>query len=128
MNRISHRTSPADRLLKKVTHLTLPSHARRDARLTHGEAAGEKEPEEYPLGYIEDCFDPRTMVWEGRVLARRGWAGENGAFFSSLLVVGFGVARKLSLFDFFLITAERLERICLEMGIGFNKLRHEVVE
>jgi hypothetical protein len=37
-------------LLKKVIHLTLPSHARRDARLTHGEAAGEKEPEAYLLG------------------------------------------------------------------------------
>src|SRR6185295_6934797 len=36
------------RLLKKVIHLTLPPHARRDARLTHGEAAGEKEPEEVP--------------------------------------------------------------------------------
>ena len=38
------------RLLKKVFHLTLPSHARRDARLTHGEAAGEKEPEANPQG------------------------------------------------------------------------------
>ena len=33
------------RLLKKVIYLTLPSHARRNARLTYGEAAGEKEPE-----------------------------------------------------------------------------------
>jgi len=35
----------AVRLLKKAIHLTLPSHARRDARLTHGEAAGESQPE-----------------------------------------------------------------------------------
>jgi len=40
----------AVRLLKKAFHLTLPPHARRDARLTHGEAAGEKEPEANPLG------------------------------------------------------------------------------
>jgi hypothetical protein len=48
MGKISCRTSPTVRLLKKVSHLTLPSHARRDARLTHGEAAGEKEPKEVP--------------------------------------------------------------------------------
>jgi hypothetical protein len=26
------------------------------------EAAGEKKPEAYPLGYVEDFFDPRTKL------------------------------------------------------------------
>ena len=26
------------------------------------EAAGEKQPETYPLGYVEDCFEPRTKL------------------------------------------------------------------
>ena len=25
-------------------------------------AAGEKQPEAYPLGYVEDYFDPRTKL------------------------------------------------------------------
>jgi hypothetical protein len=25
-------------------------------------AAGEKQPEAYPLGYVEDCFDLRTQL------------------------------------------------------------------
>jgi len=25
-------------------------------------AAGEKEPQAYPLGYVEDCFEPRTKL------------------------------------------------------------------
>ena len=25
-------------------------------------AAGEKQPEAYPLGYVEDCFEPRTKL------------------------------------------------------------------
>ena len=25
-------------------------------------AAGEKQPEAYPLEYVEDCFDPRTKL------------------------------------------------------------------
>ena len=25
-------------------------------------AAGEKQPEAYPLGYVEDCFDLRTRL------------------------------------------------------------------
>src|SRR3979411_106239 len=49
-------------------------------------------------------------------------------FFSILLVVGLGVARKLALLDFFLVALERLQRIGLEMGIGFDKLRHEIIE
>ena len=34
------------------------------------EAAGERKPEAYPLGYVEDFIEPRTKL---------------GAFFSSLL-------------------------------------------
>jgi len=85
------------RLLKKVSN----------------KAAGEKEPEAYPLGYVEDCFEPRTKL---------------EAFFSSLLVVGFGVARKLALFDFFFVAAKGLQRIRFEVRIGLHKLRHEIVE
>ena len=83
------------------------------SKRSSNEAAGEKEPEAYPLGYVEDSFDPRTTL---------------GAFFSSMLVVGLGVARKLALLDFFLVAPERLQRIRLEMGIGFDKLRHELIE
>jgi hypothetical protein len=25
-------------------------------------AAGENKPEAYPLGYVEDCFEPRTKL------------------------------------------------------------------
>ena len=32
-------------------------------------AAGEKQPEAYPLGYVEDCFDLRTPL-EGRFSSR----------------------------------------------------------
>ena len=28
------------------------------------EAAGEQQPEAYPLWYVEDCFDPRTKLDE----------------------------------------------------------------
>jgi hypothetical protein len=28
-------------------------------------AAGEKQPEAYPLGYVEDCFDLRTLLKGG---------------------------------------------------------------
>ena len=28
-------------------------------------AAGEKQPEAYPLGYVEDCFEPRTKLAGG---------------------------------------------------------------
>jgi hypothetical protein len=46
-------------------------------------AAGEKEPQAYPLGYVEDCFEPRTKLGNWRVLARLGWAGDNVGIFSS---------------------------------------------
>ena len=39
-----------------------------------------------PIGYGEDAFEGRTTLGEGCVLAHRGWAGENGDFFSSLLM------------------------------------------
>ena len=28
-------------------------------------AEGEKQPEAYPLGYVEDCFDLRTPLEDG---------------------------------------------------------------
>jgi hypothetical protein len=66
-----------------------------------------------PSGYVEDCFEPRTKL---------------GAFFSSLLVVGLGVAGKLPLLDFFLVASKGLERIRLQVGIGLHKLWHEIIE
>src|SRR5205823_12480063 len=39
----------------------------------------------YPLGYVEDLNDARTMHGKRRVSARRGRAGEKGDFFSILL-------------------------------------------
>jgi hypothetical protein len=50
------------RLLKKVIRLTRPSHARRDARLTHGKAAGEKEPEEVPTA-LRGAVRPFNGSW-----------------------------------------------------------------
>ncbi len=51
-----------------------------------------------------------------------------GAFFSSLLVVAFGVARKLALLDLFFVASERLQRIRLEVSVRSNELRHELIE
>jgi hypothetical protein len=31
-------------------------------KMTSNKAAGEKEPEAYPLGYVEDYFEPRTKL------------------------------------------------------------------
>ena len=31
-------------------------------KMADSKAAGEKQPEADPLGYIEDCFDPRTQL------------------------------------------------------------------
>ena len=36
------------------------------------ETAGEKQPEAYPLVYVEDCFETRTKLGKGRVSARLG--------------------------------------------------------
>jgi hypothetical protein len=40
------------------------------SKRSSNEAAGESQPEAYPLGYVEDCDEPRTKL---------------GAFFSILL-------------------------------------------
>ena len=50
-------------------------------------AAGESKPEAYPLGYVEDFDELRTMLGEKRVSARGGWAGEKRDFFSILQVL-----------------------------------------
>ena len=52
--------------------------------MTLNKAAGEKQPEAYPLEYVEDCFDPRTRLGKGRVLARLGRVGCNQVIFSVL--------------------------------------------
>ncbi len=36
------------------------------------------------VGYVEDFDEPRTMHGKRRVSARRGWAGEKDAVFTSL--------------------------------------------
>jgi hypothetical protein len=76
------------------------------SKKTANEAAGERKPEAYPLGRtvrrirsttsvraaesvrrpgpVEDFLEPRTKIGTRRVLARWGWAGGIGAFFSSL--------------------------------------------
>ena len=48
--------------------------------MASSKARGEKEPEAYPLGYVEDFFEPRTKIGKRRVLARRGRAGGILAF------------------------------------------------
>ena len=45
-----------------------------------------------------------------------------------LLVVGLGVARKLTLLNFFFVASERLERIGLEVSVRLNEFRHKVIE
>ena len=37
------------------------------------------------MQYVEPLSDARTNLGERRVLARQGWAGEKGGFFSVLL-------------------------------------------
>jgi hypothetical protein len=41
------------------------------------------------MGYVEDAFEGRTLHGKRHVLARRGWAGEKGDFFSSRLLGSF---------------------------------------
>ena len=48
-------------------------------------AAASEGPEAYPLGYVEDLNDARTLHGERRVSACRGWVGETSDFFSILL-------------------------------------------
>jgi hypothetical protein len=38
-------------------------------------AAGEKKSEAYPLGYVEEFFEPRTKIGKERVSARLGLGG-----------------------------------------------------
>ena len=45
-------------------------------------AAASEDSEAYPLGYVEDLNDARTMYGHRRVSARQGWEGEKGDFFS----------------------------------------------
>jgi len=35
---------------------------RRDAQMVASETAGEKNPEAYPPGYVEEFFEPRTKL------------------------------------------------------------------
>lgn len=51
----------SNRLLKQLAVLTRPP-LRAKTRLFPGKAAGEKQPEAHPLGYVEDCFDLRTPL------------------------------------------------------------------
>ena len=51
----------SNRLLKQLPVLTRPTR-RVKTRLSPGKAAGEKQPEAYPHGYVEDCFDLRTPL------------------------------------------------------------------
>src|SRR5687768_16509174 len=32
------------------------------SKMVSNKAAGEKQPEAYPLGYVEDCSEPRTQL------------------------------------------------------------------
>src|SRR4029079_13962420 len=46
----------------------------------------------------------------------------------SLLVVGFGVARKLALLNLFFVPSERLKRIRLKVSVWSHKLGHKIIE
>lgn len=52
-------------MLKKSVHNSPPLQASQDP-------PGEKQPEAHPVRYVEDCFDLRTKVGQGRVSARQG--------------------------------------------------------
>ena len=71
----------------------------RTLKMTLNKAAGEKQPEAYrpshppcpepaktgsSLRYVEDCFEPRTQLGKGRVLARLGCGGCNQVILSDL--------------------------------------------
>ena len=43
-------------------------------------------------------------------------------------MVALTIRWELSLLDLFLVTTERLERVSLQMSIGFDELRHEFVK
>ena len=48
---------------------------RAETRCFPRKAAGEKKPQAYPLGYVEDFFEPRTKPRSGRLSARLGLGG-----------------------------------------------------
>ncbi len=50
-----------NRRLKQHTVLTHPPRLAK-TRLSPGKAAGEKQLEAYPLGYVKDCFDLRSPL------------------------------------------------------------------
>jgi hypothetical protein len=52
--------------------------------LANGKAPPAVPTSESLLRYVEDLNDARTLLGKKRVLARWGWAGEKGDFFSSL--------------------------------------------
>jgi hypothetical protein len=58
-------------MLKKSVHNARPPQASQDS-LPPSAATGEKQPEAHPVRYVEDCFDLRTKVGQGRVSARQG--------------------------------------------------------
>ena len=58
-----------------VIHYTPPAPSAPRRAASHGKAAGEKKPQAYPLGYVEDFFEPRTKPRSGRVSARLGLGG-----------------------------------------------------
>jgi hypothetical protein len=45
-------------------------------KMTANKAAGELQPEAYPLGYVEDCFDPRTKLEAFFTIPASGGAAE----------------------------------------------------
>ena len=53
----------------------------------------ELQSSSFPRGYVEDVVEGRTKPGPGRVLARRGRAGEKGIVFSILLRFGAAEAR-----------------------------------
>src|SRR5690349_11263339 len=69
-------------LLKKAAITPTPRRAK--TRPLPDQGRSRKQPEAYPLGYVEDCFDPRMKLGKRRVLARLGVGGCNVAFFSSM--------------------------------------------
>jgi hypothetical protein len=53
--------------------------------LANGKTPPALPPFEKLYRHVEDIDEPRTQPGKRRVSARRGWAGEKGGFFSTLL-------------------------------------------
>src|SRR5690242_9750728 len=69
------------KMLKKVDYCT--RHPKRaETRSFTRQGRRREKIAGVPLRYVEDFFDPRTQLVRGRVLARLGMGGCNGAFFS----------------------------------------------